>query len=188
MIGESVPKWEKGISMVQRIRAITPQPPNLLKPPLWKRIPGWVYAAIVVFSILITILEGYPWLSIHEGILLDPQNPYSELFSLSNAGYVPISDLSATCSVSVEAGNVSLRNVGARFNHFAGYLTHGASATIPCFRTIATNGTPLSDADLNITIAYSYYPFTFKSLRRHQAFKFRAIKSLDGSLHWTFLS
>jgi hypothetical protein len=160
-------------------------PSNL---PFWKRIPGWIYGAILISSVLITLLEGYPWLSIQEGSLLDPQNPYSELFSIANGGYAPVSDLSADCIIDLKAGNIVIGNSGARFDHFAHYLVHGGNTTIPCFRTIVIDGRPLSSADLTIRITYSFYPLTYRLLRRQQTFKFRAVKASDGSLRWTFLS
>jgi len=144
---------------------------------------------VVIFSILITLLEGYPWLSIQEGILLDPHNPYSELFSISNGGYAPISDLSADCILDTEDSNGNIFGGDhVIVDHFADYLTHGSNVTIPCFRSLAIHGVSLTRADLSVVITYSFYPITYQRLRRHQTFRFRAVKSSDGSLHWTFLN
>src|ERR1700730_9517027 len=86
---------EQGLSVPQPA-PVTPRTPEP-SIPFWKRIPGWLYGAVVALSVLITTLEGYPWLSVQEGPLLDPQNPYSELFSVSNGGYAPVSNLGAYC-------------------------------------------------------------------------------------------
>jgi hypothetical protein len=80
----------------QPLPAIAPPKASLLRRILsWK----WAWALAVFAATVVSLLEGYPWLSIQEGPLLDPSNPYSEMFSVSNGGYVPITDLDASCIV-----------------------------------------------------------------------------------------
>jgi len=165
-----------------------------------RRIPGWIYAVIVFAALVITLLEGYPWLSVQEGVSLDPRNPYSELFAISNGGYAPVSDLDASCEINlVSKLGVRATDSVVAYPKFADYLGHGGIATIPCFDTVSLDsnlsgviGLPPQDAitqaDLRITITYSFYPITYKPLRRHQAFNFRGIRSADGSLKWSFVS
>lgn len=68
----------------------TPQPPPKS---FWKKIPATVYAAVGGLALLITLLGGYPWLSIEETGFLDPDNPYSQTFVVSDGGYIRIIDL-----------------------------------------------------------------------------------------------
>ncbi len=141
---------------------------------------------IVVSSILLTLLTAYPWLSIQEGPLLNPKNPYSELFSISNGGYWPISDLDVDCLIDAEGRNLKVFGNHMQFVHFASYLTHSSTATVPCFKTIELLA--ITKADLTVVVEYSFYPITFRNLRRHQSFRLHAVKAPDGLLHWTFVS
>ena len=175
---------------------IVPRPPRAkllpkssVSTPILKRIPSWVYGVIVISSILITLLEGYPWLSIQEGSLLDPSNPFSELFSVSNGGYAPVTDLSADCIIDTEDSNQNVFSGDhAIYSHFADYLPHAGNVTIPCFRSLTIQGVTLIRADLTVVIEYSFYPVTYRRFRKHQTFKLRAVKASDGSFRWTFLS
>jgi hypothetical protein len=162
-----------------------PQPE--MSQPFWKRIPAWVYAAAAFVSIGITLAEGYPWLAIQEGALLNPSNPYSEMFSVTNGGYVPVTDLDASCIMNFESPHDIFSNSGSRFTNFAGYLAHGATATIPCFRTLNGYQVP-SGARFDVIIGYAYYGLNYTRLRRHQSFHFQSVVGKDGSHHWIFLA
>src|ERR1039457_2409174 len=82
----------------------SPEPPD--GPSGWERLrawanpPRWAWVVLVFLATVITLLEGYPWLSVEEGPLLDPNNAYSELFLLKNDGYIPITDLRVICAPS----------------------------------------------------------------------------------------
>jgi hypothetical protein len=172
------------------------RPPKRSQPPpilgtqsLWRRIAKWVYALIALVALLVTLLEGVPWLSIEESGSLDPRNPYATLFSVTNAGYVPATDLDALCDAKFEdAWHNTFNSVQMPFEHFAEHLPHSGRVTIPCFREIELRNWPLIRAELTVTVTYSLYPMTWHLLRRHQTFRFRAVKDSTGLLHWTFLS
>ena len=160
------------------------------QPSLWRRIPGWFYFLLVFSTLVVTILEGVPWLSIDEGNLLDSQNPFSALFSVTNGGYIPVTNLDANCILSFrnQRQNVSFTQGDFSFTHFADYIAHSGRATLPCWRSIDIKNIPLEKAEMKVIVTYSLYPFTSKVLRRHQTFNFEAIKANDGSLHWTYVS
>jgi len=48
----------------------------------------------------ITLLEGYPWLSIYEESQLDPANPLPTLFNVANEGHRPASRTHPTAATS----------------------------------------------------------------------------------------
>src|SRR5216684_2527871 len=128
--------------------------------PLWRRVPGWLWAFIVCATLVVTLLEGVPWLSIDENGVLNPSNPLENLFSVTNGGYVAVTDLDAYCDISFQdKAGTHASHMGATFPHFADYLSHSGRATIPCFKAVQMNSWPsVTDADLTITITYSLYP------------------------------
>src|SRR5271163_3666205 len=65
-----------------------------------KRIPRWFYLSLVVGTLLVTLLEGYPWLSLQKDDSLNSQNPYKTMFVAANDGYVLITDVDVSCIVS----------------------------------------------------------------------------------------
>lgn len=154
---------------------------------VWKRIPAWIWVALAFLSIVVAMLQAYPWLSIQETISLDPSNPYSELFLLVNEGYLPVTNLDADCGFSFEASpRINIQRNIAEFPNFARFVPHSGMVTLPCFRTV-TGTWQFTSAQLNVTATYSYYGIPWQLFRRHQTFLFRAVKASDGSLHWTYV-
>src|SRR5664279_5448986 len=104
------------------------------RPPFWKRIPKPIYAVLGIAALAVTLLEGYPWLSIQEGSLTDPGNPFSEMFKVVNGGYVPVTNLDAVCLLGGEQpGRVYISPGAYKIiqTGFANYLEHDKAATIP---------------------------------------------------------
>ncbi len=132
-------------------------------------------------------MQSYPWLSIQEGEFLDPHNPYTELFKVSNGGYIPLTNLSAACNESFESGPIVMKNNTVFFPNFASYLGHDSATTIPCFAIVYAPKIP-EGAKFEVRIEYAYYHINFKRFRRHQSFHFKSIKGKDGLLHWLFLA
>lgn len=140
-------------------------------------------------AIVITLAEGYPWLSVQEGALLDPTNPYSEMFNITNGGYIPVTNLDATCIMNFTSPYGGFKDSGARYQNFANYLSHGGSATIPCFTMLDAGARQVPNgAKYDVTIVYSYYGLNYSSLRRHQSFHFQSTVGRDGLAHWIFLA
>src|SRR5690348_13377828 len=114
-----------------------PVPPPPPKKSFWRLVPRWIWIWIVAFSVLITLAEAFPWLSVQNGRILDPRNPYSELFTLKNEGYVPVTDLTAICMMSfTDTHENGFSDTKVTYPNFAKYMPHAASATIPCFRSV----------------------------------------------------
>src|SRR5437879_2758645 len=85
----------------ERPQQSRPPQPQLL-PSLWRRIPGWIKGVVVLATLVVTMLEGVTSLSVDENGLLVPRNPYSTLFSVTNNGYVTVTDLDALCHANFE--------------------------------------------------------------------------------------
>jgi hypothetical protein len=156
----------------------------------WKRLPRWAWGLIVAASVLTGVLGVsaiYPWLSVQEGSLLEPKNPYTELFSVSNGGYWPVENLSADCIAdALDTNQNRFEDNHVNYTNFARSLFHGQNATLPCFRVF---GGPfvMVNANLKIIVSYSFWPLSWSSVRRHQDFCFQGAKDSTGLLHWTFV-
>ena len=169
---------------------------EVIRIPWWKRIPKRVYFLIVFGTLIVTLLEGYPWLSIQRDDSLSSTNPFATTFSISNEGYVPVTDLNADCIFSfIDQKSANLfRDNTIGFDNFAGRLGHGDRVTTPCFTAIEamerlTNLIPqdFSNSALTINISYAFMRVNLKSLRRSQIFRFKGISAEDKSIHWIFV-
>src|ERR1700683_16890 len=93
---------------------VLPSPiPAPKTPPFWKRVLAVGSAFLGVAGALITIAGSYPWLSVDRGDLIDPTNPFSELFEVRNDGYIPVTHLDALCVANFSSsGNthITLKN------------------------------------------------------------------------------
>jgi hypothetical protein len=157
----------------------------------WKRIPAWGYVSVVFLSIAITLAEGYPWLSIQENTYLDPGDSFSQMFSVTNQGYVPLTDVDVSCFPNFETDNHGIvRRNAFNFSEVAHYLGHAGTVTIPCFtipKKLELGGKKLPGATLEVTVTYALYHVNLKRLRRSQHFAFSSVAAKDGSQHWVFL-
>lgn len=118
--------------------------------------------------------------------MLDPANPYSELFTVSNGGYIPVTNLDVTCTLNFEGSNLHASGNAARIDNFAAYISHGVPVTIPCFGLYT--GQVFAGAKLDVEIEYAMYHLNWRALRKHQSFHFQSITGNDGSHHWIFLA
>jgi hypothetical protein len=181
---------EQGLSMPQKVPSIPQSPQPSIK--WWKRIPRRTYALVVVFGLAITLFEGYPSLSLHEGGFLQPNNGLSEMWILQNDGYIPITNLDATCafdahfSSSHDTVMFDMHNGSFSYANFAEYLGHGGTVTLPCFQ-----GTDIDDqvhlttgSNLTVAIGYAFYHLNFAVLRPTQKFHFVSIVGPDRVQHW----
>jgi hypothetical protein len=159
-------------------------------------LPGLLGAAI-------TVLTLYPFLAVQQGDAIDPRNPYSSMFSVVNKGFFPVTDLDVDCLPEMDVGkNFSLGNNRIVYERFGKYLPHEGQVTIPCFKVLSFGGGDdlpsalnvnldpkiLRSAKLTIKISYSFFPVTWRKLRRNQTFQFTALKNSTGQWVWTFVS
>jgi hypothetical protein len=157
-----------------------------------RKIPWGVWTFIAVLALVVTLLEGYPWLSIEENANLDERNPYSTMFLIANEGYVPATDVTVDCKVSSLATDVGSTAQNLRLTaRVASFMTHSQRRTLPCFQMIGLdNSVSFAEVgDLTMTVTYSLFPFSpvFSGLRRNQVFHFKSISSHDGRIHWEFV-
>jgi hypothetical protein len=168
----------------------SPSPPTPLPTdgPFWRKIPGWVWWIVTFFATLITLLGGYPWLSVEEGPLLDPNNAYTELFLLKNEGYIPITDLQVICTPTFLLGQARFGWEGVSLGLPIKpnvVLAHDGTITLPCFQTVGLVGEHMSaGSTLDIRITYAFFHLNFHPLRRIQSFHFKSVIGTDHAQHW----
>jgi hypothetical protein len=134
----------------------------------------------------------YPWLSISRGPFLDPSNPLSTMYDVTNEGLLPAVSLDADCTFWFEmtgtgvSGHAS--DVTTPFPNFADNLYHSGTATLPCFRSIGLGRTalPLASADMRARVSYFVWPFICSFCKRHQTFRFKGSVRGDLPMQWTF--
>jgi hypothetical protein len=195
---------EQGLSVPLKVPVIDAPPAALPPPPPkhpsrwnripWGKVPGWCWTLIVIFSVLITVLEAYPWLSIQRDDSLDPSNPYATTFIVTNDGYLPITDLDVICDPEVVynqrgMGYFSVSENDMHFPPFSSYLAHSEKTTLPCFDVLNMDtgmASGIRKANLTVTVTYAFIHPNIKPLRRSQRFSFHGVKGKDGSWHWIY--
>jgi len=176
----------------------TPEQPH--RPSLWRwlKFPKWAWVVssvlATVLATVITLFEGYPWLSVSEGSSLDTADPFSELFKVTNDGFAPVMSLDADCWMNTKFKNttthIEIGNNTFGFPNFAGKLYHSRSASLPCFKVFDENighlPSPLAEAEMSVSVSYSFWPLKRRSWRRKQTFNFTGVKARNGEWHWLF--
>ena len=172
-------------------RAKSPMPNQPTPSSSWLRtLFGKAWFLVTVMAVLIALWQAWPRLSVFLGDSLDPKNPYSTLFLVSNEGYVPIADLNSECKMTFIDNRRNTIHETVRDSKFAKYLAHSDKSTLPCFKslTLGQNASLVEVGDLTVTVTYSVYPLSFEYLRREKNFHFSAVRGPDGIFHWTLLN
>lgn len=121
---------------------------------------------------------------------MDPTNPYSQMFRVTNGGYIPVTDLDAICNANGSLAGDKFEDFKLHFGPFADYLGHGGSVTCPCFRMFNLGKEDASAPEgntLDITITYDFFHLNWKPIRRSQTFRFKSAVGRDNSQHWIFI-
>lgn len=151
---------------------------------LWKRVFSVIVGASALASILSLFLSLLPQVSVRPEGRLDPQNPFSTPFVISNSGLTGINEITFLCrlrhATNDQGGKVIAYNKGGRLAGFKiSQIASGESATVRLpFAWIG--GTTVS-ADFDFVLEYrpSYYP-----LRKEATFRFATARQQDGTLVW----
>lgn len=102
--------------------------------PVWKRTSTWVVSLLCLLASIGTLFQIWPRLAIEESAYLDPANPYTELFTLENNGYIPATDITASAPSSNFdiPGHIHYsNNFNGSVGRLASYLGHGDKVTLP---------------------------------------------------------
>jgi hypothetical protein len=151
----------------------------------WLRSHKILWAILGGLAILGTLVEIYPWLSVQDGPILDPSNPYSEMFQLTNSGYIPVTNLGCLCTPTAAFGSRLLLKNSSSGWRIPGTLAHNGFVSIPCFNLFDPPGifSPSPGAVLDIDVGYTMLHF----IHRRQSFHFKAVIGTGNQQHWQFL-
>lgn len=150
----------------------------------------WIWGTIVFFATILGLVEAYPWLSVSRGPLLDPANPFSTMYDISNGGFLPVVALDAECKywfkLTGPGAGGDFNNVGSVYPNFADILYHSGVATLPCFRSIDLERVSLApEAQMTAKISYFVWPFTCSSCKRQRTFRFKGVAIKGFPMQWT---
>jgi len=160
----------------------TPPTPSSRKPldrPVlrWGLRYAWSFIIVVltIFGGWVGYAQVRPNLSIERGERLEQNNPYSELSTIVNEGYIEATDIRADCTVSAHFGGLHVAD-----SHFVNdvepdQLQHGKYTTAPCFHAISNYGT-LAAGTLSIDVMYRW----LKWMKSHQTFRFELERDRSG--------
>lgn len=123
---------------------------------------------------LITLIELFPRPTASYSPPTDPARLLSSRFTISNDGYLRLSDVFAICYIEtghVVGGATILGSAIRAVSPGNATLSPGDALTVPCESPgMALTSNPVRDADLAIVASYRPWPFTF--IRRRKFFRF----------------
>jgi hypothetical protein len=139
--------------------------------------------------VLIAYVALWPQLSINQDFSFDSQNVFNTSFSVTNEGFLPLTDLSVTCTgtfVMHTQDNQFSGNFGSNtdFPGFSKKLSFKHRLSLPCNHNVVANRHPIDPgATLGIKI---HYRILGLPISRPQSFSFLAIAGADMQLHWVY--
>jgi hypothetical protein len=150
---------------------------------IWKRILSLTFIVSAVASIISLCLSFLPQVSVHPEGKLDPRDPFSTPFVITNSGITGIHDVTFLCRLrhaTNEQGGKIIATGGVRPTGFlVSEIGPGESATTGLPFTWIGDVTASADFDFVLEYRPSYFPF-----KKHVALRFATAKQKDGSLVW----
>ena len=141
--------------------------------------------ALTLVSVLLTALSYVPKPTVASSAALNPADPLSTPFVISNNGSLPMHDVSFRCvirNLESESHGRFVAPAGAIPTDFVIRTMHsGESATVGCPFQWMKLTTPLAAGDIEIVVVYrpDWWPW-----RREKPFRFATARYSDGTLHW----
>jgi hypothetical protein len=148
----------------------------------WKLIVGTVSGVGLLLGLVTAILSLLPRLSVSNLESLDPDDPFSTPFVVSNDGVLGINDVVLSCIlVRLESATQHWAVEGFRSVGYAPTIPRldpGEQGTAPCNPAV---GLKASAADIEVVVSYrpDYVPW-----KKERPFRFVTVSSKDGKLHW----
>jgi hypothetical protein len=147
----------------------------------------WVLTVAAAYALF------HPHVSVEPGLLLNPKNPYSTQFTVTNENAIlNVHDLDCVCwprrMVSGNGFSVLSPMPLAKVHHVIPVLNPNTSSTVDCPDIIGGIGAgsgEVIEAELEIDISYKQYLWPFI---RNERYPFRAITDAQRSVHWIHIT
>ena len=157
-------KKKKRQVSAQKPPATTNQPPSSLK-----QVVKWISIAVLICTLLSGLMTFAPILTVDAGAPLDPNNPFSSPFIITNNMIVPLFGVTIACKyhdVEFEGGGI-LDNTAAGSEETFSVMAPHQKTTAPCQKGINMNAS-LKSGIVTIGVNYSAFLWPFKtSTTRH---------------------
>ena len=149
-----------------------------------KRLWGIFSAAVLLFGVFSTF---YPWLSIEDGVFMNPRQPFEVVFPITNSGWLSATKLSGGCTEnfrleSAEIHDSRSENNTIGVNRLASSLPHLHKAFLPCSSgIIGFDNAAVPGSTCDLTIRYGLLGLPIHMPQRFHLVLFR---DADGHYHW----
>jgi hypothetical protein len=153
----------------------------------WKTFLEYLAVFSAILGIVAFVLSNAPKLSVDVSGSLQPANPMSTVFYLSNDGLLPVHDVVVACGApQLKAGKYEIESEqDARFlfpDSKAAKLSPGHKMTLPCAHLVGV-ADPASITEAEITIIADYRP-DWVPWHKTARFPWKAEKTENGSWIW----
>lgn len=167
-------------------RSTPKQPPKNSYPisRVWKKAVSVMLGASAIASIISLLLSFLPQVSVRPEGKLDPKNPFSTPFVITNSGLTGINHVTFVCrlrhATNDQGGKIIAFDKGVRPKGFViTEIKSGESATTGLPFTWIGGTTASADFDFVIEYRPSFYP-----LKKQSTFRFATARQQDGTLVW----
>jgi hypothetical protein len=147
----------------------------------WKRIAGWA-VAFVAFAA--SVFPFLPSLDASPSFQQDQTRPYSEVFVITNTGWITLYNLHFDCVQDwFKDANENSGKMNKELNAIATVprLSSGGKTSIQC-RYAVKSGYELVEANISIII---HYQTLLPIYTAEKPFRFLGVKTKDGQMRWT---
>ena len=159
------------------------KPPTTKQPPSFrKQVVKWISVTILICTSLSGLMTFAPVLTVDVGTPLDPNNPFSSPFIVSNAMIVPLFGVTISCKydeLKFEGGGTFDTNTLGSVETLSIMAPH-QKTTAPCQRGFNSNA-PLKSGIATIAVSYSPFLWPFKKSTIRQ---FKAEMNADKKTIW----
>lgn len=169
----------------RRHKSSTVGPSRLTPSRIFQRLPKILFALTTIFATLFGLwLVLGPRVSVSAAYPLNPSDPFSAPFIMTNRGNLSIYNVGFTCNQTGAVYPNPKWNVGdnkTTYTDLSPVIQPGESRTIPCGMR-GTLSLPIVGADINIQVSFrpSYWP-------RKLTTRFRFLMWIDSNKHLRWL-
>lgn len=154
---------------------------------LVRRASARVWALVVALGVVLGVAAAaYPRLSVSSSSPLNPTDPFSTGFTISNDGFFSIHDVKFACSLNDVKGHVgeipiTIEDVEVDLDAPISKIEASEKATFKCRISFSQTAPDLSVGDLSIDIDFrpAYVP-----MRMKKSYRFVTARGSDGQYYW----